>query len=125
MGKINADQIFKLSFGTKIKIVYSDVESYKAVVFGNRIGYENGNVDDIITISEQFFNNQCEIYELTEEDYSTMHYWIAYKNGKYVAGTDQHGYPLHTTKEEDAYKFYDFNTVMSTYFNLGYAIIKR
>lgn len=51
-------------------------------------------------------------------------YWIVFKNGEYVSGTDEFGYPLHTKNEKDAWKFYDFNVAMS-YFNLGYAIIKR
>lgn len=55
-----------------------------------------------------------------------MRYWIAFKNGEYVSGTDEFGYPYkHTKNEKEAYKFYDFNLVMSKCFNLGYAIIKR
>lgn len=55
---------------------------------------------------------------------TTMEYWIAFKNGKYVSGTDEFGYPIHTTEKAEAYKFYDFNLAM-TYFNLGYGIIKE
>ena len=54
-----------------------------------------------------------------------MNYWIAFKNGKYVSGTDEFGYPMHTENEKDAYKFYDFNLAMSSFFDLGYAIIKQ
>lgn len=53
-----------------------------------------------------------------------MNYWIAFKNGEYVAGTDEFGHPLHTKNEKEAWKFYDFHVAMS-YLNLGYAIIKR
>lgn len=53
-----------------------------------------------------------------------MKYWIVRKNGKYVSGTDEFGYPLHTKNKEKAWKFYDFNVAMS-YFNLGYCIIKQ
>ena len=53
-----------------------------------------------------------------------MNYWIAFKNGMYVSGTDEFGYPLHTKNKDEAYRFYDFDFVMSTYFKLGYAIIK-
>ena len=52
-----------------------------------------------------------------------MAYWIVFKNGEYVSGTDEFGYPLHTKDKNKAFKFYDFNTAMS-YFNLGYAVIK-
>ena len=51
-------------------------------------------------------------------------YWVVFKNGKYVSGTDKFGYPIHTTNESEAFKFYDFNMAM-TFFHLGYAIIKR
>ena len=53
-----------------------------------------------------------------------MNYWIAFKNGKYVSGTDELGHTLHTRNENEAYKFYNFNTAMN-YFILGYAIIKK
>lgn len=51
-------------------------------------------------------------------------YWIVFKNGEYVSGTDEFGYPLHTKDRSKAFKFYDFNTAMS-FFNLGYAVIKN
>ena len=51
-------------------------------------------------------------------------YWIVFKNGEYVSGTDEFGYPLHTKDSSKAFKFYDFNTAMS-FFNLGYAVIKK
>ena len=51
-------------------------------------------------------------------------YWIVYKKGEYVSGTDEFGYPTHTTDKSKAFKFYNFNTAMS-YFNLGYAVIKE
>jgi hypothetical protein len=54
-----------------------------------------------------------------------MEYWVAFKNGEYVCGTAEFGYPLQTKDKQKAYKSYDFNLVMSSYFNLGYAIIKE
>ena len=53
-----------------------------------------------------------------------MTYWIVRKNGEYVCGTDEFGYPLHTKDREKAWKFYDFNNAM-VYFNLGYCVIKE
>jgi hypothetical protein len=57
-----------------------------------------------------------------------MNYWVVFKikNGCffYVSGTDEFGYPTHTTVEEEAWKFNNFNTAMS-YFNLGYTIEKK
>ena len=54
-----------------------------------------------------------------------MVYWVAFKNGGYVCGTDEFGYPVHTKDRKSAYKFYDFNLAISSYFNLGYTIIKE
>ena len=51
-------------------------------------------------------------------------YWIAFKQGEYVSGTDEFGYPVHTKDKKKAYKFHDFNVVMS-YVMLGYAVIKE
>ena len=51
-------------------------------------------------------------------------YWIVFKNGKYVSGTDEFGYPTHTKDRKEAFKFYNFDTAMS-FFNLGYSIIKE
>lgn len=54
-----------------------------------------------------------------------MEYWVAFKSGEYVSGTDEFGYPTHTKDKKNAYRFYDFNLAMSSYFNLGYAIMKQ
>lgn len=51
-------------------------------------------------------------------------YWVVFKNGEYVSGTDEFGHPLHTKDKSKAFKFYDFDMAMR-YFNLGYAIIKE
>ena len=51
-------------------------------------------------------------------------YWIVFKNGEYVSGTDEFGYPTHTKDRKEAFKFYNFDTAMS-FFNLGYAVIKN
>ena len=36
-----------------------------------------------------------------------LQYWVAFKNGEYVSGTDEFGYPTHTKNKKDAYRFYD------------------
>ena len=51
-------------------------------------------------------------------------YWIVFKNGEYVSGTDEFGYPKHSKDKNEAFKFYDFSTAIS-YFNLGYSVIKE
>lgn len=55
-------------------------------------------------------------------------YWIVYKidkgRFKYVSGTDEFGYPIHTENEKDAFHFDDFNIAMS-FFHLGYCVSKQ
>ena len=41
-----------------------------------------------------------------------MPYWIVFKKGQYVSGTDENGYPLHTENKDDAWKFYDFDVAI-------------
>ena len=57
-----------------------------------------------------------------------MIYWICYKrmNGivQYIAGTDDSGGFYHTTNEQEATKFVDFNYAMLQ-FQRGYTVLKR
>lgn len=50
-------------------------------------------------------------------------YWIVFKDGEYISGTDEFGYPLHTKDKNNAYKFYDINVVNSL-LELGYSALK-
>lgn len=67
---LNSEEILSLPFGTKIKIVYhkskyhSKNETYNAVVFGEKIGYEDGIVDYLRIIAEQVYNNECKVHLL-------------------------------------------------------------
>lgn len=51
-------------------------------------------------------------------------YWIVWKNGEYVYGTDEYGYPVHTKEKNKAFKFYNFDVALS-YVNLGYIVSKE
>lgn len=51
-------------------------------------------------------------------------YWIVTKDGEYVSGTDEFGYPLHTTDKEEAYRFYN-NALASSFLSLGYSVIEQ
>jgi hypothetical protein len=51
-------------------------------------------------------------------------YWIVWKNGEYVYGTDEYGCPVHTKEKNKAFKFYNFDVAMS-YVNLGYIVSKE
>ena len=57
-----------------------------------------------------------------------MFYWTVekYRNGVryFIKGTDQAGYPIETTNENEAWHFKDFNVAMS-FFNMGYSIMKH
>mgnify|MGYP003289454209 FL=1 len=70
MKTLNSEEILALPFGTKIKIVYhkskyhSKNEAYNAVVFGEKIGYEDGLVDHLRIIAEQVYNNECKVHLL-------------------------------------------------------------
>ena len=70
MKTLNSEEILALPFGTKIKIVYrksnyhSKNETYNAVVFGEKIGYEDGLVDHLRIIAEQTYNNDCKVHLL-------------------------------------------------------------
>lgn len=50
-------------------------------------------------------------------------YWVVFKNGEYVSGTDEFGYPTHTSDRNKAFKFYSFELVR-IYLDLGYGAIK-
>lgn len=68
MKKLTSEEILNLTFGTKIKIVYHNSkhhdknETYKAVVYGDKIGYEDGMSDRLRIIAEQAFENECKVY---------------------------------------------------------------
>lgn len=70
MKKLTSEEVLDLTFGTKIKIVYHNSkyhnknETYNAVVFGEKIGYEDGLVDHLRIIAEQVYNNECKVHLL-------------------------------------------------------------
>lgn len=68
MKKLAHREVLDLTFGTKIKIIYHNSkyhnknEEYKAVVFGDKIGYEDGVIDHLRIIAEQVYDNVCKVY---------------------------------------------------------------
>lgn len=53
-------------------------------------------------------------------------YWIIEsKEGKYISGIDENDYPLYTEDKDNALKFYDYNNIVLSYYNLGYSIHKE
>lgn len=51
----------RYNFGDIIEVNYSNEEKYKAVVFKNKIGYEDGKQDLLDTILEQESSDICTI----------------------------------------------------------------
>ena len=53
-----------LDFGTKVIVEFSKDEIYHGVVFGRKVGYEDGFVDLISTLENSVTNEQCVVYYL-------------------------------------------------------------
>ena len=70
--RITDRELLELSFGSKIRVIWhnsihhSKNDEYYGVVFGNKIGYEDGLIDDLRTIAECIFNDWCMVYLITE-----------------------------------------------------------
>lgn len=72
--RITDSELLELPFGSKIKVVWHNSphhyknSEYYGVTFGNKIGYEDGFIDDIKTIAECVFNDWCIVYILEYND---------------------------------------------------------
>ena len=72
MRVVSESEVLKLKFGDKVEIMWINSpfhdknEKYCGVVFGKKIGWEDGAVDDLRTIAECTYNNACLVYLLTE-----------------------------------------------------------
>lgn len=68
MKRITDLELKELPLGSVIKVVWSSPdnhtpsEEYCGVVFADKIGYEDGKVDNINTIAEAVYNNFCMVY---------------------------------------------------------------
>lgn len=78
MKRITDDELLELSFGSKIRVIWHNSprhekgDEYYGVIFGDKIGYEDGLVDDKRTIAECIYNDWCMVYLVfdTEDDNS-------------------------------------------------------
>lgn len=76
--RITDSELLRLPFGSKIKVIWHNSmhhhknSEYYGVIFGNKIGYEDGFIDDVRTIAECVFNDWCMVYILDEMDLSTI-----------------------------------------------------
>lgn len=72
MKRLTHGELLQLPFGSKIKIVWSHSqyhdkdEEYNGVIFGQCIGYEDGEIDKLRIIAECLYNNFCKCYLLDE-----------------------------------------------------------
>ena len=72
MRRITDGELLELGLGSKVRIIWHNSphhdknEEYYGVVFGKKIGWEDGTVDDLRTIAECMYNDWCMVYLLTE-----------------------------------------------------------
>ena len=65
---VSADELFDLPFGTQIKIVWDNSTYHKknltlkGVIFGDKIGWEDGLVDEQGMIRESMYAGSCKVY---------------------------------------------------------------
>ena len=72
MKKITDSELLGLPFGSRIKVIWhnsthhpkNDEYYYYGVIFGDKIGYEDGEFDDTRTIAECVFNDWCVVYQI-------------------------------------------------------------
>lgn len=62
---INNDKLNTLFLGNKVKVVWKNPEEvYYGVIFGNKIGYDNGKFDSINIITDHVNRGFCKVYLL-------------------------------------------------------------
>ena len=72
MKRITDSELLELPFGSKIRVIWHNSnhhpknDEYYGVIFGDKIGYEDGKFDDTRTIAECMFNDWCMVYLFTE-----------------------------------------------------------
>ena len=68
MKRITDSELLELSFGSKIRVIWHNSNRHKkgaeyyGVIFGDKIGYEDGLVDDKRTLAECMYNDWCMVY---------------------------------------------------------------
>lgn len=68
MRRITDGELMELSFGSQIRIIWhnskrhKENEEYYGVIFGDKIGYEDGLVENRRDIAECMFNDWCMVY---------------------------------------------------------------
>ena len=68
MQRITDGQLLELPFGSQIRIIWHNSkhheknEEYYGVIFGEKIGYEDGFIDNRRNIAECVCNDWCMVY---------------------------------------------------------------
>lgn len=76
--RITDSELLGLPFGSRIKVVWHNSthhhknDEYYGVIFGDKIGYDDGEFDDTRTIAECVFNDWCMVYILDEKNLSNI-----------------------------------------------------
>lgn len=66
---LTSSQLINLPFGSKIKIVWHYSNGYRqayGIIFGDKIGYSDGFIDNKKVIAEQVCTNECNVYLIKE-----------------------------------------------------------
>lgn len=68
MKKITDSELLELPFGSKIRVIWHNSphhnknDEYYGVIFGDKIGWEDGEVDKLRDIAECAWNDWCMVY---------------------------------------------------------------
>lgn len=72
MKRITDEELKELPFGSKIKVIWHNSwghdknEEHLGVIFADKIGWDNGQTDNIKLIVDCLHNDWCMIYLMTE-----------------------------------------------------------
>lgn len=68
MKRITDSELLELAFGSRIRVIWhnSNHDEFYGVIFGDKIGYENGEFDYTRTIADCMYSDWCMVYLLTE-----------------------------------------------------------
>lgn len=87
--RITSSELLDLTFGSKIKVIWHNSkrheknEEYVGVIFGQKIGWEDGLEDDVRTIAECVNNDWCMVYLMKDQEECMLVERIWDKKGAY------------------------------------------
>lgn len=72
MKRITNYELLHLPLGSMIKVIWHNSPrheknaEYHGVIYGNKIGWEDGSTEDIVVIAEAMYNDWCICYQFIE-----------------------------------------------------------